>query len=318
MTDNTSTSNETQQQQTENNEHHYQRIGAELRRRRESLSLEQGDVARQLHLPGMVVNDIESGRIESLSSIYRRGYIRNYARLLELDPDALLAEAGEDLQPELKQVLPVSRRGWRLERYLKIATYALVTVAIVPPLVYFFIAGGMRALERDPASGESREVAGTIQSKRAEASDSTGIPDAAGQAESESESSATRHVSASALPLNPVRPLREPSPEPASDVAVATIDGQDTEAGPALSKLEVEVLEDSWVEIHDAEGARLEYDLLRSGQTRNYEGQAPFRLLVGRSSAVRLNVNGKAITWDGHDSADVAELAVTAEGEARL
>lgn len=314
MTDNTSSSNETEQQ-AENKEQHYQRIGAELRRRREALSLEQGDVARQLHLPGMVVNDIESGRVEELSSIYRRGYIRNYARLLELDPDALLAEAGEDVPPELKEVLPVSRGGWRLERYLKVATYALVTVAIVPPLVYFFIAGGMRVLERDPASGESREVAGTTQPQSPETvtSSSSGKP-----GPGESESSSARHVSASALPLNPVRPVREPSPEPAIDAGVSTIEGQDAETGPAFSALEVELLEDSWVEIHDAEGTRLEYDLLRSGQTRNYEGQAPFRLLVGRSSAVRLHVNGHSITWDGHDSGDVAELAVTANGEVQL
>ena len=315
MTDNTSTSDEKKQQQTKINEQHYQRIGAELRRRREALSLEQGDVARQLHLPGMVVNDIESGQVENLSSIYRRGYIRNYARLLELDPDELLAEAGEDVPPELKEVLPVSRGGWRLERYLKIATYALVTVAIIPPLVYFFIAGGMRVLERDPASGESREVAGLTPSQLPDASSSSGVAEG-GQAEPES--SKARHVSASALPLNPVRPLREPSPEPASEAGASVIETQEAEAGPALSALEVELLEDSWVEIHDAEGTRLEYDLLRSGQTRNYEGQAPFRLLVGRSSAVRLHVNGHSISWDGHESGDVAELAVTANGEVQL
>ncbi|MDZ7789998.1 MAG: DUF4115 domain-containing protein [Xanthomonadales bacterium] len=312
MTDDTSTSDEKKQQQTENKEQHYQRIGAELRRRREAISLEQGDVARQLHLPGMVVNDIESGQVENLSSIYRRGYIRNYARLLELDPDELLADAGEDVPPELKEVLPVSKGSWRLERYLKIATYALVTVAIVPPLVYFFIAGGMRVLERDPASSESREVAGSTQSQLSEVSTSSGVAEVG---KPESAPSTAPHVSASALPLNPVRPVREPSPEPASDAGTSSTEAQEAEAGPALSALEVELLEDSWVEIHDAEGTRLEYDLLRSGQKRNYEGQAPFRLLVGRSSAVRLHVNGHSVTWDGHDSGDVAELAVTANGE---
>jgi cytoskeleton protein RodZ len=75
------------------------------------------------------------------------------------------------------------------------------------------------------------------------------------------------------------------------------------------------LLEDSWIEIHDAEGTRLEYDLLRSGQTRSYEGQAPFSLLVGRSSAVKLQVNGQQVTWEGHDSGDVAEIAVAADGQ---
>lgn len=86
-------------------------------------------------------------------------------------------------------------------------------------------------------------------------------------------------------------------------------------AGPLLSALEVELLDDSWVEIHDAEGTRLEYDLLRGGQIRNYQGQPPFRLLVGRSSAVKLQVNGHAVTWEGHDSGVVAEIAVAADGQ---
>lgn len=314
MTEDTSAENERTEQQPDSRER-YERIGAELRRRREALSLEQGDVARQLHLPGMVVNDIESGQVEKLSGLYRRGYIRNYARLLELDPDALLAEAGEDVPPRLQQVLPASRRDWHLERYLKIATYALVTVAIVPPLVYFFVAGGTRLLERDPAAGEPTEVVR-----------SAGNPERAVAAsgseelnlQSPPEPTPDRHVSASALPLNPIRPAREANSEPASETADAPglpNDAAGVDAGPPLSALELELLEDSWIEIRDAEGTRLEYDLLRSGQTRNYEGRAPFRLLVGRSSAVRLMVNGRAVTWEGHESGDVAELAVAADGE---
>jgi cytoskeleton protein RodZ len=313
MTDNTSASNDRKEQEIDNNER-YQRIGAELRRRREALSLEQADVAGQLHLPGMVVNDIETGQVEKLSSIYRRGYIRNYARLLGLDPDELLAEAGEDLPPELQEVLPVSRPEWRLERYLKISTYAIVTVAIVVPLVYAFLAGGSRMLERDPGAAEQAAVStsatdtdsATPNPPRADASDAADAPEGA------------RHVSASTLPLNPVRPAREtverPVPAPVNDTgASGEVAGRET--GPPVSALSLTLVEDSWIEIHDAQGTRLEYDLLRGGQTRSYEGQAPFRLLVGRSNAVELTVNGLQVTWDGHDSGDVAEISIDAGGD---
>jgi cytoskeleton protein RodZ len=311
MTENTSESNERKGREEQGKER-YERIGAELRRRREALSLDQGDVAQQLHLPGMVVNDIETGQIDDLSSLYRRGYIRNYARLLELDPDELLAEAGEDVPPVLQEVLPASRGEWRLERYLKIATYALVTVAIVAPLVYVFVDGGTRMLERDPASAESPEVVQAQDEREREAVDSgraSGQPSA--------ESAPSRHVSASALPLNPIRPMRDADSGSAPGAAAspdAEIDPATEPDGPRLTALNLELLEDSWVEIHDAEGTRLEYDLLRSGQNRRYEGHAPFRLLVGRSSAVALQVNGEAVTWEGHESGDVAEIAVSADG----
>ncbi|RFF32220.1 helix-turn-helix domain-containing protein [Wenzhouxiangella sediminis] len=309
MTENTSASTEATQQDSKER---YERIGAQLKRRREALSLDQGDVAQQLHLPGMVVNDIETGQVDKLSSLYRRGYIRNYARLLDLDPDDVLAEAGEDQLPELQEVLPASRREWRLERYLKISTYAIVTVAVVVPLVYAFLAGGSRMLDRDAGSPETSLAQTDEAAGRSSKASTDGAP-AEGP-----DSSSVRHVSASALPLNPMRPSREATAEADPDMNEASGPSEDTaveEAGPRPSALQLELLEDSWIEILDAAGTRLEYDLLRAGQTRNYEGQAPFSLLVGRSSAVRLQVNGREVTWEGHESGDVAEIAVAADGQ---
>lgn len=313
MTEHTSANND--QIKQEEAKQKYESIGAELRRRREKHGLEQGDVARQLHLPSMIVNDIETGQVDELSSIYRRGYIRNYAQLLDIDPDNLLADVGEDVPPELQEVLPVSKGEWRLERYLKIATYALVTVAIVPPLVYFFIAGGTRMLERDVAADESKSVVAAPDTpmQRDTADNRT-----SSQESPSAESSASRHVSASAIPLNPTRPARETRRDSAVDAAEVE-DALDKpladEAGPSLSALKLELLEDSWIEIHDAAGTRLEYDLLRSGQTRNYEGEPPFRLLVGRSSAVKLHMNGQPVIWEGHESGDLAEIAISGDGE---
>lgn len=318
MTEKASISNE--EAEREKGEKKYERIGAELRGRREERGLDQADVARQLHLPGMIVNDIETGQVEQLSSIYRRGYICNYARLLGIDPDALLADAGEDVLPELQEVLPVSKGEWQFERYLKIATYALVTVAIVPPLVYFFISGGTRMLERDVAADTPASVSESVDASRQREAAGNGMTDddTSENQRASAERSAARHVSASAIPLNPIRPARDARSESAAN-AVETDDASEelpvAEVGPTLSALSVELLEDSWVEIHDAEGNRLEYDLLRSGQTRSYEGQPPFSLLVGRSSAVKLQMNGESVIWEGHESGDVAEIAISSDGE---
>lgn len=309
MTEKTST----EPAQKQDRKKQFERIGEELRLRREALGLDQGDVARQIHLPGMVVNDIETGQVDKLSSLYRRGYIRNYARLLGLDPDELLAGDGEEDLPQLRQVLPVSRGGWRLERYLKIATYAIVTVAIVPPLVYFFVAGGTSMLEREPAGAETTaELHSALNDRSAES------PPASASRSGAEDAPAARHVSASALPLNPIRPGKETLAEavlPAVGQSEPGIEAALPDTGPELSALQLELLEDSWIEIHDAEGARLEYDLLRGGQTLSYEGRAPFRLLVGRSSAVELQINGQPVTWEGHDSGDVAEIAIAADGQ---
>jgi len=305
MTENTSTN----ENRAEENRQHYQAIGETLRSRRLSLGQDLKDVAAALRLPGMVIDDIEGGRADRLSGIYRRGYIRNYAQHLGLDADALLAPTGEDRPPDLQRVLPAPRRRWQLEKYLKIATYALVTTVIVPPLVYFYVAGGSRILERQPDhAAETRSV---VQSGAA------GVERDSSRGERPDPSPAG-HVSASALPLSPLRPaVQEVAPSSSETLteSVATTEELLQATGSPLAALELELLGDSWIEIHDADGQRLEYDLLRAGQSRSYEGQAPFTVLIGRANAVSLSINGEAVVWEGHDRGDIAQLRVGADGE---
>lgn len=277
----------------------YEEIGQELREQRLKLGLKPADVASQLRLPGMVINDLESGRVAGLSALYRRGYIRNYARFLGLDEADMLARLDQEPPPELHQVLPISRPRWQVERYLKFITYAIVTIAIVPPIMI----GAARMLDRDvgpevnPVQLSISDVAERSQAELPAKSRPGG-------------DTVTRHISAAALPL-PARATAE------SDVAVDERPRPELQPEPAAitSRLSLRLEADSWVEIHDSASQRLEYDLLRAGQERVYEGMAPFNLLLGSARAVRLSLDGQEIHWEGQDRGDVSQILVTADGQ---
>lgn len=305
MTENTSTP------ETEESQIHIE-AGERLRQAREKAGLSHADITERLHLSGAIIDDIEQGRVERLPGIYRRGYIANYARLLGLDPESLLGASPEDELPELREVLPVSRTGWKFEQYLKIATYVLVTTVIIPPLVYFFIQGGSRIMDRQP------EVAAVEQPSDRQ-SDGTSAADAR-QAEGGGGEEGPSHFSASTLPLPAVRPLGETtvSIEPESGTAGAPDLSDSVDAAPDTGvDLGIELNEDSWVEIYSADGERLEYDLLRAGDTRAYNAEAPFRLMLGRARAVSLSLEGEPVIYEGHDRGDVVRLEITADGEVR-
>ncbi len=74
------------------------------------------------------------------------------------------------------------------------------------------------------------------------------------------------------------------------------------------SRLLVSVSADSWVEINDADGRELEMDLLRGGSQKSYQGKTPFRILIGRASAVRLSMNGRAVDMTPFISDDVVQM----------
>jgi len=73
-------------------------------------------------------------------------------------------------------------------------------------------------------------------------------------------------------------------------------------------RLRVSVSADSWVEISDADGKELEMDLLRGGSNKDYLGKTPFRILIGRASAVRLSMNGKAVDMTPFITDDIVQM----------
>ena len=65
--------------------------GLILRDARESQSLTENDIALALNLPIYVITSIEADRaVGTRSSVFTRGYIRSYARLMDLDGDPLV------------------------------------------------------------------------------------------------------------------------------------------------------------------------------------------------------------------------------------
>jgi cytoskeleton protein RodZ len=78
-------------------------VGAQLAREREAQGLSVADVANRLKLTPKQINALENDQFDSLGPVFSRGFVRNYARLLQLDVQVLLdamqapGTAAEDL-----------------------------------------------------------------------------------------------------------------------------------------------------------------------------------------------------------------------------
>ncbi|MEE4330800.1 MAG: helix-turn-helix domain-containing protein, partial [Wenzhouxiangella sp.] len=189
----------------------WQRVGEQLRSGREALGLSISEAGRRLNLAGSLIEDLEAGRTDRMAGLYRRGYIRNYSRLLGLDPAVLLAEVEPDRPPELKAVMPAGRRAINLDRFFKIATYVVVSIAIIPPLVFFYVQSGSRMAERDPSVTDQAlelEEEPTPTEQRVAERISRAL--ALDQPSDDPAASEPGHMSASVLPLAAGRPVRDP------------------------------------------------------------------------------------------------------------
>ena len=111
-------------------------FGLVFRAARENAGMAVAKVADALHLDDSVISAIENGRFAALPMrAYVRGYVRNYARVLGLDPDDMAArfDVLDTGRPEPSVVVPRRRLSRRPE--LALRPLALGYVAIIAVLL---------------------------------------------------------------------------------------------------------------------------------------------------------------------------------------
>jgi len=274
--------------------------GESLRCEREQQGLSVELASSQSRIKPSVIEAIESGETGKIPSVYLRGYIRNYARFLGVDTQSL--EAQIDLvrgaEPEVRTVFTVKSRRNNGEKWLKASSY-LVASALIATLAWQFTHEAVRFSQGDSKlSAANGNVAG---------SSDPAMPDAR---------SSSTHLNASIASVEMLSKRSELASDSAAQQAWAAISDAREPGAAGLSqvhKLSVTASADTWVEIADGAGNQLELDLLRAGSSREYSGQAPFDVKIGRASAVVLNLDGTAVDLGPHTRGNVARIILQSQ-----
>jgi cytoskeleton protein RodZ len=244
-------------------------LGQILRDAREAQRMTLEDAATRLRLMNRQVEAMETGDFESLGQpVFARGFVRNYARLLGLAPEALLARM-EGAPPEPTAVShsePPLPGSWLTSPWLILLLVGLLVVVAVPVALYWWLndEGDEQPLNPVPAV-----VHAPPQSAVAP-------PPAV-------------------APADDVPPLAADSPA-AAGAAGTEADEAGVPEAPALEgKLQLQFGEESWVEITDASGRMLVRRLSPPGSSIDVSGQPPFEVVVGNAAQARMTYNGRPI-----------------------
>ena len=115
--------------------------GQRLREAREELNLSRQDVARKLRLDAELIQALEDNDREALpAQTYLVGYLRSYARLLNLPVESIIADSRLNLQPT-STLLPQNidyRDPQRFEALQRLALFGLLLI-LVMALGYWLI-----------------------------------------------------------------------------------------------------------------------------------------------------------------------------------
>ncbi len=276
-----------------------QSVGHLLRKARVMKGMSIEDVSRQLRLSVKQIEAIEKENYEKLPGrTFLRGFIRNYANLVQLDPIPLL-----QLLPESTPVISTYERTPFKNKQISFSSSRessgnnRLTIVIILFIIiagtYFIFAENVwiKTPETSSVSEVAKFESGTasveIQLPLTETvknvvnAQSNQKLETSDRINSEKNSEAELDTKAEAIPEKnkPVTQAAEKSTVTPSD------------SGNLYFKL----TGDSWIKVVDGTGASLFEQLKKSGSEQIITGKRPLSIVLGNASAVNLTYNDKVI-----------------------
>ncbi len=268
--------------------------GEQLATARESRGMTVGEIAQQLKLSPWQVEALESGDYRRLpSTVFVRGFMRNYARLVKLDPATLLA-VGESphLAPLVTAVSASAEIPYPTARRVNWPKYAIIAlVLLMPVVVYEFYPEDTQ--EANVKSGELAMPAPQVV-----------VETSAPSAPPVSEAPMVASASASEKPAPPTR--QNAMQAASSSAAVAA--GRRESAGTQVVRLRF--TRESWVEIRDRDGNRIFSQMNSPGTEQVISGAPPLHLVVGNANGVQLIHKELPVNLGPYTKIDVARLTL--------
>jgi cytoskeleton protein RodZ len=278
-------------------------LGSLLKSAREQKGITVEDAATRLHLRPCIVTDIEADCFSNIdSSTYVRGYVKNYARILGVDKEAinncLARQVPKVTEPAMQSFSRKTSRQATDSR-LMLVTY-LIGFLLLALLVVWWLQKPSVVSDVDFSQPTAEEVqqAREFESRQAQIAETELPPET-------STETPTAEVEKSLVEDNN-------TDEANSGVVNSDVDMTEqpvaTEATQAFVGIELDG--DCWIKLTDANGKTLIDGLRSPGQTIRVQGKAPFKLVLGAPQTVSLTFNGQAVSLADFPSGRVARLTL--------
>ncbi|HVA56213.1 MAG TPA: RodZ domain-containing protein [Gammaproteobacteria bacterium] len=277
-------------------------LGATLRSAREARGLSLHKAAQGMHVSDDIIEALERDDFASLGApIFVRGHLRNYARLLGLPEDEILAAehtADKLVPPQLIPLQPGGGHAFGRRFAMPVFSVIVIALLLVLSVVWWqhrpVEPSAMALAVRDMGTAQKSVVAAPATSSNqpplSESGDVSRI-----EIPAEKSKEPPQHALASApivrIKLNPVT---KPAAIPAERANHGQISSTTTANVPALQPTlaKFTLTQPSWVEVYDASGKRLYYGLARAGDTLNVSGAGPLQVFLGNAPGVSIEMNG--------------------------
>lgn len=286
--------------------------GARLRQVREMRGESINEVSLALKLAPRQVEALESGRYEALPGLaFVRGFMRNYARYLNLDPAPLLADVEAALGNTQVDLSPVSNAAGDLPVGGRRRASA-APAGIIAAVLLVAVLGGWYFDWFDTAPPPQMAEVSVPPFAPGATPEAGATPTVA-----DAPASSAMPVTAAPVSVPPAPPIAAATapdtavmpavPAVAAAVSVAAEPAAEAVAA-GVSQLAFRFAGQSWMEVRDASGGIVYSGTSTPGSTRNVQGRPPFALVIGNAAQVSMERDGQPVDLAPHIKGTVARL----------
>ena len=277
-------------------------VGEQLKSAREARRLAVIEIAQTLKLGARQVQALENGDWQSLPGpTFIRGFVRNYARLVQLDSAPLMAQLDGLLQKPVDTLaIPETRpthmphTGALVSRRDRLVVLAGIVLVAVAALAYFLIPNDLSAWR------DSTQVLLDSLSRHDEAPSVQAVP-------------AVEPVfPPGATPQQIMNPQAMTVPDQPPVVALpdtATTGSAGADVNK-VAQMRFVFEKESWLEVRDRNDFVVFSQRAVAGAEHTLSGEGPLSVVIGYAPGVRVFWRGQAVDLAPHSRGDVARLVL--------
>lgn len=325
--------------------------GQMLAEAREKIGLSQQQVADKLNFRVSLVKDIEADAFDrSLPTTFNRGYLKNYAKLVDISADEVLA-GFEMLNVAQKQGAEMQSFSKQTEKQTENNIVMWISYLILAFLIGSTILWWLQDSKQTTSvkssntpTQDSSTLADETASQPIEVSQADDMPSEVIEDDLLPEKSNTATLSETLIetPTNVIEQVNltveETNNQPVS--TGLTVDSASETDNPIIStdsEAVTEIIEDEnlenqaeevaidfgpletavftfsgdcWVNIYDATGERIAWGIKKSGYIMNISGQAPFTITLGKPELVAINFEEQTIDMSQFNRGNIAKFTL--------
>ncbi|EAQ54690.1 MULTISPECIES: cytoskeleton protein RodZ [Vibrio] len=301
--------------------------GTLLKNKRESLGLTQKQISDRLKLRVTLIQQIEENQFESDQvATFMRGYIRSYAKYVNLDEKVVLSalhHAG-DAQHQEQEMLSFSRKT-KTEKHnsrIMILTWSIFAVIAGISSLWWWQNQQQDTLSQSLANTESSEELAVEESLAPEFTSLEVIEaeqneEGSSVVESTDDLAAISDAEDSVTSTDETTAQQATETEQTAEVAVNAEIAANAEAVEAstapeavINELVMQFSADCWIQVKDASGKTLSTGIKKAGQSLNLSGTAPYKVILGAPEGVSMTFASEPVDLSGYTSGKVARITL--------